>query len=86
MSDFRFNSVDMLLMDPFFVKGVLMVMYNHTNPETIKEEEPELFSLITQIFDEEAVEVEESWVIPHASFDYAQSLMDETKIPKERIN
>lgn len=86
MSDFKYNSVDMLLMDPFFVKGVLMVMYNHTNPETIKEQEPELFSLLTQVFDEEAVEVQEHWVIPNESFQYAQDFMDEVKVPIERIN
>lgn len=86
MSNYRFNSVDMLLMDPLFVKGVLMIMYNYVNPETIKEQEPELFDLITQIFDEEAIEIQENWIIPNESFQYAQEFMDEVKIPKERLN
>lgn len=86
MSNYRFNSVDMLLMDPFFVKGVLMIMYNHTNPETLKAQEPELFDLMTQIFDEEAIEIQENWVIPNESFQYAQDFMDEVKIPKEKLN
>lgn len=82
----RFNSIDMLLQDPFFVKSLIMNMYNHVNPETIKEENWDFHSFLMQIFGEEAVEMAEHWIIPDATYDYMISLLEECAIPGDRLN
>lgn len=82
----RFNSIDMLLQDPFFAKSLLMNLYNHVNPETIKNDDFLMHSFLMQMFAEESVEIQENWIIPNESYEYMESLLEECAIPGDRLN
>lgn len=82
----KFNSIDMLLQDPFFAKSILMNMFNHVNPDTIKDQDPLLWSFLMQMFGEEGAEMEGNWIIPYDAYEYMTMLLEETHIPGDRLN